>query len=51
LGNGFQAFELSADKEKERRNEKVKKLNGIIGRLTVELKKMMTNIKKEAIIS
>jgi transposase-like protein len=39
LENGFKAFDVNADKEKERLKSKVKKLNSIIGSLTVELKK------------
>jgi transposase-like protein len=39
LENGFKAFDVSTDKEKERLKSKVKKLNLIIGSLTVELKK------------
>jgi transposase-like protein len=39
LANGTKAFEADADKEKEQLKIKVKRLKGIIGSLTVELKK------------
>ena len=53
LENGPKAFGVSAGKEKEQPRNKVKKLNLIIGTLTVELKKTTTNLsyKKEIRVS
>jgi transposase-like protein len=39
LANGSKAFEAETDNEKEQLKTKVKQLKGIIGSLTIELKK------------
>jgi len=39
LKNGAKAFEGSVEKEKERLEKKVQKLTGLVGHLTIELKK------------
>ena len=39
LKNGMKAFEGDPEKEKERLEKKVRKLTGLVGQLTVELKK------------
>ena len=39
LKNGTKAFESDPEKEKEKLEKKVKKLTGLVGHLTLELKK------------
>ena len=39
LKNGTKAFENDPEKEKERLEKKVRKLTGLVGHLTLELKK------------
>ena len=39
LKNGTKAFENDPDKEKENLEKKVQKLTGLVGHLTIELKK------------